>query len=212
MRKILLLLAVILPHLLKLFIYRRVMGWKIGKQVKIGFSYIECDQVVLGDNILIRHFNIIRGLKHFQLGSNCYIANFNEFFGNNSSDEKWKNELILGEGVLFMSHHFIDVAGTVTIGSHTTIAGRNTQVWSHSLSYPNDVPDLVPMDVSIGKEAYIGARSTLIGCSIPDKAVIGAGSVVNKSFAAESCRLLIAGNPATIKKRYDKSIVIDGQE
>ncbi|MDM3849273.1 MAG: DapH/DapD/GlmU-related protein [Aphanizomenon gracile PMC627.10] len=212
MRKILLFLAVMLPHLLKLFIYRQVMGWEIGKQVKIGFSYIDCDQVFMGDNIRIRHFNIIRGLKHFQVGSNSYIANFNEFFGNNSSDEKWKNDLTLGEGVLIMSHHFIDVAGNVTIGNHTTIAGRNTHIWSHSLTYPHDIPALVPMDVSIGKEAYIGARSTLIGCSIPDRAVIGAGSVVNKSFAAESCRLLIAGNPATIKKRYDNSIVIDGQE
>jgi hypothetical protein len=91
MRKILLFLAIILPQPLKLFIYRRVMGWTIGKQVKIGFSYIECDEVIMGDNILIRHFNIIRGLKHFQLGRNSYIANFNEFFGNNSPDDNWKN-------------------------------------------------------------------------------------------------------------------------
>jgi acyl-[acyl carrier protein]--UDP-N-acetylglucosamine O-acyltransferase len=98
MRKILLLLAVILPHLLKLFIYRRVMGWEIGKQVKIGFSYIECDEVFMGDNIRIRHFNIIRGLKRLQVGSNSYVANLNEFFGNNSSDEKWKNTLSVNCG------------------------------------------------------------------------------------------------------------------
>jgi acetyltransferase-like isoleucine patch superfamily enzyme len=211
MRKILLFLAVILPQPFKLFIYRRVMGWTIGKQVKIGFSYIECDEVIMGDNILIRHFNIIRGLKHFQLGRNSYIANFNEFFGNNSPDDNWKNELILGEGMLVMSHHFVDVAGTVTIGSHTTIAGRETQIWSHSLTYPNDIPALVPINVSIGEKVYIGARSTLIGCEIPDRAVVGAGSVVNKSFSAETCRLLIAGNPATIKKRYENSISINDQ-
>jgi acetyltransferase-like isoleucine patch superfamily enzyme len=203
MRKILLLLAVIFPQPLKLFVYRKIMGWKIGKQVKIGFSYIESREVLLGDNVLIGHFNVIRGLRRFQVGSDCYIANFNQFFGNDY--EEWTRELTLGEKVLFMSHHFIDVAGTVTIGSQTTVAGRDTHFWSHTLTYPDGVPALVPMSVHVGEGAYIGARTTLVGCNIPDEAVVGAGSVVNKTFAPESCRLLIAGNPATIKKRYDRA-------
>jgi acetyltransferase-like isoleucine patch superfamily enzyme len=209
MNKILLILAVIMPLPLKLFIYRRIMGWKIGNQVRIGFSYIECDEVILGDNILIRHFNVIRGLKRFQVGSDSYIANFNEFFGNDMPGTQWVCELTLGEKVLFMSHHFIDVAGTVTIGSNTTVAGRNTHFWSHSMTYPDGVPVFAPMAVYVGKGVYIGARSTLLGCNIPDGAVVGAGSVVNKTFPPESSRLLIAGNPATIKKRYDSVPVTD---
>ncbi|MFM2061304.1 MAG: hypothetical protein RLZZ507_974 [Cyanobacteriota bacterium] len=209
MTNILLILAVIMPQPLKLFVYRRIMGWKIGKQVRIGFSYIESDEVILGDNVLIRHFNVIRSLKHFQVGSDSYIANFNEFFGNNSPGTQWVRELTLGEKVLFMSHHFIDVAGTVTIGSHTTVAGRDTHFWSHSMTYPDGVPVLAPMDVHVGKGVYIGARSTLLGCNIPDGAVVGAGSIVNKTFAPETSRLLIAGNPATIKKRYDSLPVAD---
>jgi acetyltransferase-like isoleucine patch superfamily enzyme len=205
MRKILLIVAVIMPQPLKLFVYRRIMGWKIGKQVIIGLSYIESREVVLGDNVRIRHFNIIRGLQRFQVGSDCYIANFNQFFGNDYEDVGWTRELTLGEKVLFMSHHFVDVAGTVTIESHTTVAGRDTHFWSHSLTYPMGVPALVPMNVHVGEGAYIGARTTLVGCNIPDGAVVGAGSVVNKTFAPESCRLLIAGNPATIKKRYDSA-------
>ena len=59
------------------------------------------------------------------------------------------------------------------------------------------------MNLHVGQGVYIGARSTLIGCSIPDRAMVGAGSVVNKSFATEDYRLLIAGNPAIVKKRYD---------
>ena len=38
---------------------------------------------------------------------------------------------------------------------------------------------------------------------IPDGAVVAAGSVVNKTFPGQDCRLLIAGNPATVRKRYE---------
>jgi serine acetyltransferase len=181
------------------------MGWQIGAQVKIGLSYIDCDEVTLSDNVQIGHFNIVRCLRRFDVGSGSYIANFNQFFGNKYEDARWTRHLIVGEKVLFMSHHFVDVAGTVIIGSKTTVGGRDTQVWSHSLTYNQEIPDLAPMHVHIGEGAYIGARATLVGCKIPDRAVVGAGSVVNKTFAPESCRLLIAGNPATIKKRYEST-------
>lgn len=82
MLKILLVLATIMPLWLKLLFYRRVMGRTTGNQVKIGLSYIQSAEVIIGDNAQTRHFNIIRGLLRFQVGSGCYIANFNQFFGN----------------------------------------------------------------------------------------------------------------------------------
>jgi acetyltransferase-like isoleucine patch superfamily enzyme len=83
------------------------------------------------------------------------------------------------------------------------ISGRDTQIWAHGLTYdPNGNPDLNPLDVTIGAHVYVGARSTLVGCAVPDRTVVGAGSVVTKQFAAEATPYLIAGNPAIIKKRY----------
>lgn len=38
------------------------------------------------------------------------------------------------------------------------------------------------LTVSIGQEVYVGARSVLVGCHIPAKAVIGVGSVITKTF------------------------------
>ena len=202
-RKVLLILAVILPQSLKLLIYRNILGWTIGKQVKIGLSYLECDEVIIGNNVFIGNFNVIRSLKFFQVGNGSYIANFNEFFGNNRQGIEWKRELRLGESVSLISHHFIDVSGTVTIGDNSTIAGRDTHFWSHSLTYREGLPIIAPLNIRVGKGVYLGARATLLSCEIPDGAIVGAGSIVNKTFAPENCRLLIAGNPATIKKRYD---------
>lgn len=200
-RKLLLILSVILPNFMKMWVYRNLMKWEIGSQTKIGFSYIDAEQVILGDNIKIGHFNIIRNMRHFQVGSNSYIANFNDFFGAKYPD--WDSRLVLEEKVLFMSHHFVDVGGNVIIGSRTTVGGRDTHFWSHSQIYEMGNPKLSAMDIHIGSDVYIGARATLVCCKIPDKAIVGAGSVVTKMFTPENCPLLIAGNPAVIKKRYE---------
>jgi acetyltransferase-like isoleucine patch superfamily enzyme len=184
------------------------MGWNISNNVKIGFSYIDGEKIILNDNVSIGHFNIIRRLKLLELGKNSYIMNFNQIFfsGDKNTSTLGAGKLILGENVHFISHHFIDTEGSITIGNYCTIAGRDTHFWSHGF-IPNcnksvAYIELTRNSIEIGDYVYIGARSTLLGCSIPDKAIVGAGSVVNKSFDSENCRLLIAGNPATIKKRY----------
>ena len=55
-------------------------------------------------------------------------------------------------------------------------------------------------DVHIGKHVWIGSKVIICkGVSIPDNSIIGAGSVVTKSF--DEPNVVIAGNPAVIKKR-----------
>jgi acetyltransferase-like isoleucine patch superfamily enzyme len=200
----LLLLAALLPSCIKVVAFRRLLGWTIGKNVKIGFSYIHANSVVLADHVRIGHFNIIRNIKFLKIGENSYIANLNSFFG--ATYEGWDSHLEIGQSVNFMSHHFLDVGGKIMIGDHTVIAGRDSQLWGHGLVYDAfGSPSLKPLNVSIGSHVYIGARATLVGCSIPDRTVVGAGSVVTKQFAPEPCPYLIAGNPAIIKKRYQVS-------
>lgn len=203
-KKIFLLLTVFFPQPLKLFFYRKFFGWKIGKLVSIGFSYIDSQQVKIGDNTRIGHFNVIRNIKQLEIGEKCYIANFNEFFGNVRQDTLWKRKLLIGNNVLIMSHHFIDVVGSITINNNTTVGGRDSHFWTHSLINEKQILNLQATDIEIGENSYIGARATLIGCKIPKNSIVGAGSVVNKSFSEDSnYSLLIAGNPATIKKRYE---------
>jgi acetyltransferase-like isoleucine patch superfamily enzyme len=206
MNKLLRLLAVLLPLPLKLLIYRRIMGWQIGQNVRIGFSYIDADQISIDENVYIGHFNVIRCVKQLQIGKNSRMTNFNQLFGRRDHP-RWPSQLTIGENVQFMSHHFIDAGGIVTIGDRTTIGGRDTQIWSHSLTYETGEGVMGPLSVTIGQEVYIGARATLVGCQIPDKAVVGAGSVVTKDFSQETGRILIAGNPGTLRKRYQTATV-----
>ena len=204
-RKVCLLFAVLLPQWLKKACYRRLLGWKIGRGVRIGWSYLEAQHVVIGDNVRIGHFNIARGLGHLEVGEWTYIANFNHFFGAIAYGGPWTAILKIGSHVNFMSRHFVDVGGRVEIGNRCVIGGRDTHFWSHTRELRDGQPMLQPTSVLVGDEVYVGARSTLVSCQIPDGAVVGAGSVVTKSFPAEEHRLLIAGNPATIRKRYERN-------
>ncbi|MEM6611248.1 MAG: hypothetical protein AAF652_03155 [Cyanobacteria bacterium P01_C01_bin.72] len=204
--KILSILAVFLPHPLKILCYRRFFGWQIGNNVNIGFSYLEGENIFIEDNAKIGHFNIIRNLKLLKISKNAYVANFNQFYGDRRKRAGWKRELILAERVKVMSHHFMDVSGSIKIGAETTIAGRDTHFWSHGRIYHEDKPKLGTVNIEIGEKTYVGARATLIGCSIPDGSIVGAGSIVNKSFEGEdNYSFLLAGNPAQIKKRYPRT-------
>lgn len=203
MHKALVILAIFLPQPVKQLIYRRLLKWQIGRGVRIGLSYLDAGKMVLEDNVRIGHFNIIRGVKNFRVGTGTYIANFNHIFG--AAYAGWASTLNIGEDVNFMSRHFIDVGGSVTIGDRAVIGGRDTQFWSHTRAFVDGKPSLQPTCIAIGEDVYIGARATLVSCEVPPEAVVGAGSVVTKSFPPEECRLLIAGNPAAIRKRYTRS-------
>jgi acetyltransferase-like isoleucine patch superfamily enzyme len=96
----------------------------------------------------------------------------------------------------------VDCSGGVEIGQGTIVGGADTQVWSHTLKVAPAGYEMVMRPVRIGKGVYVGARATILAERIPDGAVVAAGSVVNKSFPDEDCRLLLAGNPAAIRRRY----------
>ena len=202
MRTILLILAVLLPRGAKRLFYNRLFGWDVRAGARIGLSYIDALHVEIGTDARIGHFNVVRKLNHFAVGRDTYIANFNQAFGVRGRPD-FPSRLIVGDGVMFMSHHFVDVAGSVRIGHRATVGGRDTHIWSHTLAINADgVQELVATEAGIGDGAYLGARVTVVGCSIPDGAVVGAGAVVSKSFPPQPERVLIAGNPATIRKAY----------
>jgi carbonic anhydrase/acetyltransferase-like protein (isoleucine patch superfamily) len=53
---------------------------------------------------------------------------------------------------------------------------------------------------------YVCARATLVYCKIPPDSVVGAGAVATEDFSKEGTGLLLAGNPAKIKRRLISSL------
>lgn len=95
----------------------------------------------------------------------------------------------------FQDQGGIEIGDGCLIGHNTTIATLN-----HDFN-PDKRANLHPSPVKIGKNVWIGSDSTILpGVEIGDGAIIGAGSVVTKSVAANS---IAVGSPARVIKQIE---------
>lgn len=100
---------------------------------------------------------------------------------------------------------YIQGAGGVYIGSFVRF-GPNVGILSsnHDL-YDRDT--YVNKKIIIGDYSWIGMNATVLaGVVLGPNTIVGAGAVVTKSFPEGFC--VIAGNPARIIKKLDKSKVV----
>ena len=98
------------------------------------------------------------------------------------------------------SQHIIDCTDRVDIGAFTTIAGYHSQLITHGINVVDGRQDCKP--IRIGAYCLVGTRVTVLGgAALPDRSVLGAGSVLNKAHAEEYA--VYAGQPAVRVKALD---------
>jgi acetyltransferase-like isoleucine patch superfamily enzyme len=91
----------------------------------------------------------------------------------------------------------------VTIGSFTTFAGFQSQILTHSIDLENNRQSSAP--VRIGDYCFVGTNSVFLGGSaLPDYCVLGAKSLVNKSFS--DTHTLYGGVPAQAIKKLSPEL------
>lgn len=94
--------------------------------------------------------------------------------------------------------NYYQAIGKITIGRGTYIA-PNVGIITSNHDLNNLDKHLPPEDVVIGEKCWIGMNSIILpGVSLGSQTIVGAGSVVTKSFTNGNC--VIAGNPARIIK------------
>lgn len=99
-------------------------------------------------------------------------------------------------------NYFQNFAGKIYIGKGTYIASNVGIITANHNPYNLD-EHLPGEDVIIGKNCWIGLNSVILpGVCLGDNTIVGAGSIVTKSFPNGNC--IIAGNPAKIIKLLDK--------
>ncbi|CAM4153303.1 Acetyltransferase [Gillisia hiemivivida] len=167
---------------MRVFLYKWLLKYNVGSNVKIGRSLINCNSVTLGNNVIIRHNNII-SCDSFSVGSNTKIHSGNNIFG--------KSSFSIGENSRIINDHFIDLWNNITIGNNIWIAGRGSQFWTHgSIHTKKGTKDL---GINIKVNVYISSNTSIApGVTIENDNLIGLGSVVSKSILTKGN--IVAGN------------------
>jgi len=91
--------------------------------------------------------------------------------------------------------------GHISIGKGTQIA-QNVGIITSNHDFYDLNKHITPSPVSIGANCWIGMNSVILpGVVLGDRTIVGAGSIVTKSFPEGHC--VICGNPAREIKRID---------
>jgi hypothetical protein len=148
--------AMLLPHPVKRFLLRSVLGWSIGKDTKIGCSIISCAQVRIGANCQIGHFNLFRDLQTLEIGDETKIFNLNHFMASKHRD--WPDCFSIGNNSQITSRHFFDCSGGVRIGNRCLIGGRDSEFWTHFFISHDGVSRIEWRELTIADRCYMRAR------------------------------------------------------
>ncbi len=163
--------------------------------------------VHFGKGSYIREHAQIGGGKHIRLGNHTRISAYGrlqcfEFI----SGEKFKPLLNIGDNVFIGRNVTISCSNRIDIGENTMITGYVFICDSNHGMNPSDdkryeAQKMLRKTVSIGRNVFIGEKAMILpGVSIGDNCIIGAGSVVTKSFGNN---LMIVGNPARAIKEFN---------
>ena len=209
LRLAMLLATAILPGPLKRCIYRWIFGYKIGWKVRIGFALLDCVHLSIGDHSSVSHgvlflrcgdvrigthvnigpFNIFRGGESIELSDYCQLLRLNAInaIPDNDCVNAPQSIFALGYGSVLTAEHRIDFTDRVTIGRCTTMAGRNSSIWTHNRR--------MGRSVVIGDFCYVGSEVRVApGVQIGDCCIVGLGAVVTRGIVESHS--LIGGVPA----------------
>ena len=151
----------------------------------------------------IEDYTCIKGynFKNFTMMEKSSIGAFSTIhFGNIIS--KNKSSLYIGRDTHISGYSSLGCAGSVVIGDNCII-GEGLYLHSENHNYgSNDIPimhqGVSQIGIRIESNCWFGSRVTVLdGVSIGHGCVVGAGSVVTKSFPPMS---VIAGVPACLIK------------
>ncbi|TRX27569.1 acyltransferase [Flavobacterium franklandianum] len=202
-------ITVLLPWSLKRLMLVRFFRYEIHPSARIGLSWIYPKKLVMDTNSKIGHFNVAVHLDLIFIEKYSSIARGNWITGfptNTNSkhflhQEDRKSNLIIGQHSAITKNHHIDCTNEIQIGRFVTIAGYSSQLLTHSINLELNIQDSYP--ITIGDYCFVGTASTILGgASLPAYSVLGANSLLNKSFS--NTYRLYGGNPAKEIKELSK--------
>ncbi len=193
-KKIIVTIASVMPNILKIPLYRMI-GYKIGKNVKVGFmTIILGNDVTIEDKVKIGALNFFK-MNKLSIGANSRIRSLNMMIG--------PKDLKLGKRVQIVGPFtFMNLAENIELDDRCGI-GSHSVFYTHGvyLPYTEGHPRKFG-GIYLGKRVWSPAHVVFLpGVSIGNDSIIVVGSVINKSFPEDS---LISGIPAKMISKANR--------
>lgn len=185
---------------LRLFLYRRLFGFRIAQSAKIGmFNLLDVKKLQMAEHSQIRGIgNVFLNLHELEIQEYGRIGGprvgGNLVRGTANKKSYPKTKLTLGKCSIIELFNYFDLCADISIGSNVVIGGLRSVFFTHTMFKENFEP------ISIADNVYIGSNCSFqMGTSIAADTVVGMGAVITKQIMEEDC--FVAGVPAAIVKR-----------
>lgn len=236
MKKIKIIIVSFCTLLLPSFILRvvlRLFGFKIGNGVKIGFSIIKSNTIILENNVKIGHFNLILndkihlkedsiiGYLNILKGPFSVLLDNKAAIGNKNYMTRAKTGITFGKSLLHLGNltkitvgHHLDLTQSIIFGENSILAGIKSQLWTHGYYHADIGKDRIRIDgeIYIGNNVYIGSSCVFNpGVKVGNSIHIGGGSTISKDlnksgmYVGQGLRF-IENNIDTVKNKLTKIV------
>ena len=200
-----------MPSALKVWAYRHILGYRIGRGVRMSFGGVVVGKTVtLGDHVEIGLLAVVMGRtieigRHSSVGTMSYVACEKITMGEDARIREQvyvggpqlpESSFTLGSRTIVLQMTYINPTKPVTIGDDTGIGGHclifTHGAWLNALDgYPVNYEP-----VTLGKSVWLPWRVFIMpGTTIGDGSVIGANSLVQGTIPP--CSLAV-GSPAKV--------------
>ena len=153
---------------------------------KIGhLNFIKIPNLVLKKNARIGRFNVLKGSFQCALDKDAVINNKNHITGPKSNISYGESLLRIGELSIVGVGHHLDLTRSISIGSFSILAGIRSQLWTHGFYHAEKGSDRIRVDgeIEIGDNVYVGSGCIFNpGVKVSNAIHLGAGSVVSKNL------------------------------
>jgi acetyltransferase-like isoleucine patch superfamily enzyme len=210
-----------------------LFGHKLSSGARVGFSFVFISgKLSMNKHTRIGHLNIVR-IDNLSMAPGSYIGKLNSIkgpfdiilkergaIGNGNKIDRAPLGVSYGKAVLQLgllskltANHRLDLMRSVVFGDYTTLAGHDSQIWTHSYYHDEEGAGRFRVDgeVIVGDNVYIGSRCILTpGVSIVSKITVGANSCVSKSltevgtYVNSSLRFFEKKSQADLKDGFQK--------
>ncbi|MFG6519367.1 acyltransferase [Sulfitobacter sp. 1A13496] len=156
----------------------------MAENTRVGhFNLIQVKRLLLKSEARLGHMNFCRGPVSLRLGRGADLGNRNTVSRAPRGVTFGSAQLWLGQGAKITAGHTLDCTQSIQLGNYATLAGKNSQIWTHGYVHEDEAPKRYRVDgrVIIGNNVYLGSSVIVTGGVLICNGVsVGVGSCVTK--------------------------------